>query len=896
MLRASLLVTATMLLCALAPEWGSAQASQPAADAHASAPVISAARVQGSISVDGRLDEIGWSHAPPFTEFTQTDPVEGAPATERTEVRILYDDAALYIGAILYDSAVVQRRLGRRDAYFGDSDWFTASLDSYHDHRTAYQFRINPAGVRGDEVQSGGFLGDASWDPVWEGSATVTDSGWVAELRIPFSQLRFSREQIQTWGIQLERSISRTQERAVFAFTPKSEFGGIARYGHLVGLGGVKPGRRLEVLPYTVARAEYINVTPGDPFQSESDYIARAGMDLKYRVASNLTLDATINPDFGQVELDPAVVNLTAFETFYEEKRPFFVEGAEIFNFGEGSSLGGDQLLYSRRIGRAPQVWPQEAVNADLPEATPILGAAKLTGKSAGGWSIGLLDAVTSPARARYVDVLGNEDRAPVEPLSNYFTARLRRDLRDGQSAIGGILTAVNRDLGDEFLASQLRSAAYAGGVDFKHQWGNRAWLLNGYVISSYIAGEAGVIEAAQRSSARYFQRPDAAYLAVDSTASSLSGYTANLELTRQAGRHWRGGMKLRAVSPGYEVNDLGFQSLVDRIEGNANLRYVENRPGKRFRNWSVSGGPRASWNYGGNLLENGATVSASGQLLNYWSGSLSIGRYLSALDDRLTRGGPLALSPGSRSISANVRSDPRKQLTGLGFVNYRQDEVGGRSYSGSIILRVRPAANWDISVGPTFSGHHAVAQYITTVADSFATHTYGRRYVFSELDQTTFGVETRLNVTFTPQLSLELYAQPFLSSGNFQGLKELSAPRTLEFARYGSEVGTLQRDTLGIYVIDPDGAGPARTFRLSDRNFNFRSLRGNAVLRWEWRAGSTLFLVWQQRRTEYLGAFNVDASYRELGRFDLRRDSRDLLGIKPDNIFLVKINYWLNP
>lgn len=862
---------------------------------HDRAPSIRAARRHGPVVVDGRLNEPAWELASPATEFTQVDPEEGAPASERTEVRVLYDADALYIGARLYDRAGVSTRLARRDATESASDHFSVAFDSYHDHQTAFRFRINPSGVRGDEILTGGFLGDDSWDPVWEAETAVTDSGWVAELRIPFSQLRFSSGREQVWGIQLERVISRTRETAVFSFTPKSQFGGIARYGHLEGIEGIRQARRLEVMPYVVARGDRLNTTP-EAFGRGSEYSVNGGMDLKYRLASNFTVDATLNPDFGQVELDPAEINLTPFESYFQEKRPFFVEGAEVFQFGENAGAwGGTQLLYSRRIGRAPGLWPGDAIHAVLPVSTTILGAAKLTGKTPGGWSVGILNAVTDHETAAYVDALGAHGSAMVEPRSNYFAARLERDLRGGRSSIGGMITAVHRDLETDFLASQLRSAAYTGGVDFRHEWADRAWSLQGYVAGSRISGEPAVLLAAQRSSARYFQRPDASHLRLDPDATALTGYLANLELSKRAGRHWRGRLALSAVSPGLEINDLGFQTAADRVEADLNVRYLENRPGTRLRSWSVAVGPELTWNYGGDLLERGVRFSASGQTLRYLSGGLTVRHAFAGLDDRLTRGGPLVRSVPSTAVSANLHSDPRKSWTGFAFGSYGSDGAGGRNGLLGVNLGLKPASNVSVRVGPTLTARRTTAQYTRSLADSTAPRTFGRRYVFADLDQATVGLETRLNVVFTPGLSLELYAQPFLSSGDYGGLKELSAPRTFSFDVYGADIGTVTRDARGTYTIDPDASGPAQAFKLTDPNFTFRSLRGNAVLRWEWRAGSTLFLVWQQRRAAYLSGASLTQDSDRVGRIDAA-DVREIFSIPPDNVIVIKLSYWLNP
>ena len=497
-------------------------------------PVSRAVRATGHITLDGRLDERAWTEAPPTTIFTQIDPLEGQPASQQTEVRVVYDNDALYVGARLHDSGPITARLGRRDMSLGDSDWFGVMIDSYHDHRTAFGFDVNPAGVRRDEVKTID-QDDNSWDPVWEVATSQDSAGWVAEYRIPFSQLRFSSAADQTWGVQFERVIGRNHEYAVSTFIPKRERGGVPRYGHLSGLHDVRPGKRFELLPYTVSRAEYVD-RGANPFKSRDEYNATAGVDLVVRASSNLTMNATVNPDFGQVEVDPAVVNLGVYETFFQEKRPFFVEGSAIFAFGADGTSGG-QLFYSRRIGREPSLSPPTA-RADLPDATTILAAAKLSGK-AGGWSLGALEAVTDRETARYRDA-GDVDREmTVEPLSNYFVGRARRELNDGRTFIGGIVSAVNRRLDSEVLSATLRRSGYAAGVDFRHELGDRTWVIQGDAEASRVAGTPNAMVLVQQQPNHYLQRPDATHLDVDSSATSLLGYSVNASLAKQQG--WSG-------------------------------------------------------------------------------------------------------------------------------------------------------------------------------------------------------------------------------------------------------------------------------------------------------------------------------------------------------------------
>jgi hypothetical protein len=874
---------------------------------HEAAPRALAVRSADAIQVDGRLDEATWASAPPMTEFIQVEPQEGVEVTERTEVRVLYDDQALYIGARLHDREPLTTRLARRDAMVPDSDFFVVYLDSYHDHETAYRFATNPSGMKRDEIVSGGRdMGDNSWDPVWDVATSIDEEGWMVEMRIPFSQLRFSRDDEQVWGIQVERKINRNQERALFSFTPRTERGGVARYGHLEGIRGIRPGRRLELLPYVGGRAEFRDVTsaggPGEtnPFRTGSDYFGNAGVDLKFRITSNVTLDATANPDFGQVEVDPAVLNLTAFETQFDEKRPFFVEGSEIFSFGEGGPVGstgrGPQLLYSRRVGRAPQgEAPGTALFADAPGTTTILGAAKLTGKMGDGWSVGLLEAVTGREEARWLDDAGARGTTTVEPLTNYAIGRLRRDFLGGRTRFGLIATAVNRELAGDPLRDRLRSSAYSAGVEFRHDSPNRTWRFSSSFSPSLVQGSPGAIARTQRSSSRYYQRPDAGHLDFDPGATSLSGYYAMVDLNKQAGKY-QAKLALAGASPGYEVNDLGFQTAADRFIMDTNFMIQETRPGAVFRRWDVRGGPDGVWNYGGQRVFAEFNVFGSYQLLNYWGGGGRIAYNPETFDDRLTRGGPLSREPARWSGNVSLNSDNRKTATVRGSFNWATDDAG--SWRNGVELNVtwKPSDNWELRLGPSLSRSFAVAQYVAAVADSLATETFGSRYVFAGLDQSTLGVETRVNITFSPTISFEMYAQPFMASGDYRAPKELAAPRTFAFRTYGEDAGTVTRAEDGRFRVDPDGDGPAVPFAIRDLDFNVRSLIGNAVFRWEWRPGSTLFLVWQQSRADRL-AYGSPLDGRDpVGTFRPWQDTRDLLTMKGDNIFLVKVNYWLNP
>ncbi len=875
---------------------------------HEEAPTARAVHIAETISVDGRLDEPVWMTAPAVAEFWQMSPDEGAPATRPTEVRLLYDDEALYIGAWLWDDRGrdVPTRLYRRDVPFMESDVLSVHFDTYHDHRTSYRVVMNPSGAKRDVIliagQGGGLAGlaggDVSWNPVWEGKTTVSNEGWFAEIRIPFSQLRFGRAEEQVWGLQIERKDRAGQSDAQWVYTPSTEVGSVPRFGHLVGIRGVRSGHRLELLPYLGGRAEYVAAPQSDevsfanPFPSDADYFGYGGIDLKYLVTQNLVVDATVNPDFGQVEVDPAVINLTAYETRLSERRPFFVEGADNFRFGEEEST---QILYTRRIGRSPQgSLPRDAIYHSSPPATTIIGAAKLTGKTAKGWSLGVLNAVTAGEGASWVGADQTVHRQDVEPLTNYFAGRARRELRGGETMYGALFTAVHRD--DVVPLDQtLHSAAYSGGVDFRHEWSGRRWLLAGYFSSSLVSGTSAALIGTQRRSSRYFQRPDADYLEVDSAATSLFGYSTRLAFEKQTGQV-RFDAVASAVSPGYEVNDIGFQTIADRIGAAFTLEYVEFQRGRHFQNWSVRTSQDWAWNYGGDLV--GAEIGLVGeaQLLDFSRLQASFSYLPPMINTALTRGGPGTQDPAGYSGLMSYRTDRRKKLFGNVALRLTGDRSGAweREIEAGVGLGV--SETLDVSVGPTFTNSRVTAQYVTSIAAPLEQETFGRRFVFADLRQRTLAFDVRVNVVLSPEVSFELFAQPLISTGDYEGLKELATPRSFRFSRYGTDVGTLTRtDDQKGYRIDPDGTGPALPFTIDDRDFSHRSFRANAVFRWEWRPGSTLFLVWQQRRLNELEAFRVERG-TDAGQFRFGRDARDIFRQRPDNVFLIKASFWMSP
>ncbi len=863
-------------------------------------PAASATRRTGPVVLNGRLDEAAWAAASPITDFTQQRPDDGAPPTERTEVRIIYDDDAVYVGARMFDShgrAGVTSRLVRRDDS-PESDVLRIDFDPYHDRLHSVEFDVNPAGWRGDATDT-----DRSWDPVWEAASHVDSLGWTAEVRIPLGQLRFSRDSVQAWGLNLTRITQRTQERDLWAYWSQKDPGGPSYFGDLTGLRVHSTPERVELLPYVVTRAKRLGSgDPRSPFYRPHRSDLRAGGDAKLLLTNSFTLSATVNPDFGQVEVDPAVVNLSAYETFFPEKRPFFVEGSNVFAFGQpGCNLNcgfGLFPFYTRRIGRAPQgagLASAAGRYADVPDNTTILGAAKVTGRTQSGYSVGVIDAVTRGADAEVETADGRRIALPVEPLTNSFVGRVKRDLRRGNVVVGAMATSVDRRLDNAGLASLIPRSAETGGADVEAFWKQHTYRFYGALSASRVAGDSLAVARVQRAPARYFQRPDRAAArdglfadAYDPSATALAGYGAIARLSKEGGS-WIGDLNASSVSPGYETNDLGFLRTAGRrwVNGSAGRQFTT--PTRWYRTLTSLAGAEQYRNFDGDVTNADVIAYASAQFLNYWSASLGVQHDVTAVADGETRGGPAVLEPEATYLFGNVATDPRRRVVLRTNVNGARDIDGGYSASVGLSASVRPAANVRLSVGPGYSVVRNTQQFVTSVADTTARAFFGRRYVFSEIVQRQLSMTLRGSATFTPALSLDLFVQPLIAGGDYRGFEEFAAPRTHRKLVYGRDVGTSTpvRDTAGAvtaYTIDPDGPGRAAPFTVGNPDFNFRSLRGTGVLRWEWRPGSTAYLVWTQTRNDVA----------PLGDLSFGRDRSALFAAPADNIFVLKVSYRL--
>ena len=830
------------------------------------------------------MDDLVWQLAPVFSGFVQRDPDEGEPATEKTEFRVLYTDDALYIGVRAYDSNVdeIAALLTRRDQH-SPSDQIAVMIDSYRDRRTAFQFGVNPAGVKQDAFLFDDNNQDNRWDAVWDVATSIDAEGWTAEFLIPFNQLRFTKADMNTFGFNVYRRVNRLNEEQYWRPLPKDVSGRVSLFGDLTGIESITPPRRLEIMPYTLARTSRETAEFGNPFRTGSAGSATVGADIKFGLGPALTVSATINPDFGQVEADPAVVNLSAFESFFPERRPFFNEGLDIFRFGLASGDGdGSQegLFYTRRIGRQPQGSPDDRGGfAEQIDQTTILAAAKISGKTEDGWSIGFTGAVTGAQAADVTDSIGGSYGDIVEPSTTYIVGRLSRDLREGHTKIGLFATTVQRSLPErlDFLHRQ----AVTGGLDWTHRFNDDTYQFSGRLFGSYVEGSAEAITRTQKSSARYFQRPDADHVEFNPDRTTLGGVGAGINFGKTAGNwRWSGGVDTR--SPGIEVNDIGFQRAADEtIQWTwINRRWLQ--PGKVFRRFNVNLNQWSVWNYGWDRLGIGGNVNANFTLTNYWNGYFGYNRQFKSLATGQLRGGPAIDRPGASNGWFGFQSDSRKSLRGgAGGWFFFQDENDTWGGGLNVNLSWRPVTNMDFTASPGINWNNDEWQYLDseTIADN-------TEYVFGDLRQTTVSMTFRGNVTLSPTFSLQAYVQPFVSAGRYEAFRRIDEPRAATFWDQFETFDNGQMiETDGEIELDFDRDGTG-DMDLGNPDFTFLSFRSNLVLRWEYSLGSTVFLVWQHGR---------NGSNSE-GRFDIGNNFSELFTSDFENVLLVKLNYWINP
>jgi hypothetical protein len=858
--------------------------------ARTSARVAAASRRVGAVAVDGRMDESAWATASAHNTFWQREPNEGGSSGFPTEFRLLYDDHALYIGVRAFDPQpqLIRGLLTRRDVD-SSSDWISVKIDSYHDRRTAFAFAVNPAGVQRDVLHFNDVEQDPGWDAVWESATSTDGKGWTAELRIPYNQLRFANADEQAWGLQVMRRVQRTQELSVWSPWPKEAFQEVSLYGTLVGVRGIGPARRLELLPYALGGAQLYSPDGADPVLDGHDAVTGLGLDLKFGLGPSFTLSGTINPDFGQVEADPSQLNLTASEVFFQEKRPFFVEGTDIFRFslGQGDGDGSvETLFYTRRIGAAPHGDPEDYGDYwDAPGATTIYSAAKLSGKTASGWSVGLLDAVTGQEDAIVAaegESAADSERVILEPLTNYAVARVRKDMREGRSSIGAAVTAVNRSIEGTKL-DWLHDQAYTGGVEAVHRFWDEKWTADIRLAGSYVHGSPEALDETQTSSVHWFQRPDADHLDYDPTRTSLTGGALLWSFGKTAGGHWRIQTGADTRSPGFEANDIGFQRGADYYIQWFWAQYREDKPGDVLRNYAVNFNLWRVWDWSPQTITTGGNVNGSAQFLNYWGVGGGAGIDWNEQDPGGLRGGPLLrrdpIFPAWFNAWTDARRSVNATVNGFGFY-----APASGSYGGNVnpLLNLQARSNLELSVGPTLAYNIDDNQYVDEVEDTMG----DPHYVMGRIRQVTTALTLRASYTFSPHMGLQLDAQPFVSTGRYSEYKEPINPQADDYDdRYYVFQPGDSMDADGQRSVDRNGDGiPDFTFELAD--FNFRELRSNLVFRWEYRPGSTFFLIWSHGRTS-------EAATPD-GRYVLADDLSALADETGEHVVLAKHNYSL--
>lgn len=826
--------------------------------------------------IDGSLNDVCWSTGTWSGDYTQWIPNEGAKPSQPTQVKILYDDQNIYVAIRAFDNEPdkILRRAGRRDELSGDMAGIC--FDSYHDHRTGFEFDMTAAGQKLDMVLTNPWEAELNWNAVWYGKVGSEDSAWTIEMEIPFSQLRYSNEEEQVWGIHLWRWIDRLQEESDWEPQSNSSPGLLYLFGELHGIKGLKKSQRVELVPYTLGKIKTYPKEAGNPFAHKGwNAMGNIGLDAKVGVGSNFTLDMTVNPDFGQVESDPSVMNLTAFETFFEEKRPFFLEGRNIFNFG----FDDNSLFYSRRIGHSPSYSPDLATGEYLktPDNTTILSAVKFSGKTSKGLSVGLMQSFTANEKATLRSSSG-ESKVVVEPFTNYFVGRIQRDINNSNTVIGGIFTSTNRFINDSYLKF-LNKDAFTGGLDLLQYWKDKEYFLEAKLLGSNIRGDNRAIEDMQLSSARYYQRPDAGHLSLDTSLNQLSGYGGKIKVGKGSKDHWRYSTEISWKSPGLDLNDLGYMQVSDVVNQKNIISYFATNPVSIFRTYRIGFDQFNNWDFDGIYLNSGGDFNLYLEFLNKWSFMNSAGYVGKTLDTRLLRGGEAMMVPHIWAESFTIRSDFSKKINVELLFNAKSS--GDNSYKSVSVspgISARLMDNLRVSLNASYAVNRDNLQYVDTAMVGSNTH-----YILGRINQETLGLTFRIDYYITPEISLQYYASPFATVGKYSDYKIITNPKSGEYKNRFQLISNTVRSGDNFAVFENGNEAPDYTF--SNPNFNFNQMRSNLVFRWEYRPGSQIYLVWSNERTDWLNP----------GYAPLRNAPHRLSDAEPTNIFLVKFNYWFS-
>ena len=807
-------------------------------------------------TIDGNLTDPAWDSVVWTSDYVEFEPDVGTDPTQQTKMKITYDDKNLYVAFRCYESDLskIEKRLGRRDDFPGD--WVELNIDSYNDDRTAFSFTASVSGVKGDEFVSNNGNFDDSWNPIWYLATAQDEEGWTAEMRIPLSQLRFGNEQEQVWGIQSTRRYFANEERSLWQPVPANPPGWVSEFGILRGLKGLKPQKQLEIQPYIVGQLDTFEAEAGNPFRDGRNTRLTGGLDAKIGVTNDLTLDLTINPDFGQVDADPGAIALDGFEIFFQERRPFFVENKSVFDFRVGGNA--DNVFFSRRIGRTPQGNAtgdrSKGEFVDFPNNSTILGAAKFSGKTKDGWTIGVLESVTAKEFAEIAlddrdeitdplemeGTLGTPRKDLVEPLTNYFVGRVQKDFNDRNSFIGGIFTATHRDMQPE--VSFLHKQAYTGGIDFNHNWNDRKYYLSGRGIVSRVNGSPEAISRTQTSLTHLFQRVDASHVQVDPTKTSLTGSGGNFEIGRGRGE-WRYNVGGNWRSPELELNDIGFLRQADQIRQFANVRRFWNKPSSWFRQANLGVSQFTEYDFEGNYNRIQYELQGYVNWKNNWWSESGIGHKPRIFTNTFLRGGPRWRFSDENFVFLFSGTDSRKKFSMHAGYVYSQAQQDNFSFQ-RFVLRFfyQPLDNLSLSLINEYEQNPNQTQYVTQ-----ADFDGSPRYILGNIDNENLSMTLRVNYSINPNLTIQYYGQPFIFKAKFNKFNFVNNAANEDLnqriTRYNDNQISFNE---GVYAVDEDTDGTT-DYSFGDPDFNFVQFRSNLVLRWEYIPGSELFLVWSQ-------------------------------------------------
>ena len=830
-------------------------------------------------SIDGKLDDKSWEIVEWTSDFIEREPDENTPPTEQTKFKIIYDDKNLYLAFRCYDKSPkdIVKRLSRRDGFEGD--WVEINIDSYNDKRTGFSFTSSVSGVKGDEfISQNGNNWDGSWNPIWYLKTSIDEEGWIAEVKIPFSQLKFGNAENQVWGIQVQRRFFRAEERSVWQRIPQNAPGWVSEFGELHGLQGIKPQKQLEIQPFITGQTKTYEKEIGNPYRDGQDNALNGGLDAKIGITNDLTLDLTINPDFGQVEADPAAIALDGFQIFFREQRPFFVENKNIFDYSFAD--GADNVFYSRRIGRNPQGFANTESNefSKTPSNTTIIGAAKFSGKTKNGWSLGVLETVTAREVAKITDGT-NKRKEIVEPLTNYFVARAQKDFNNRNSFVGTIFTATHRDFKNDAL-DFLRKSAYTGGIDFQHNWKNRKYFLNANFVASHVLGSKEAIASTQSSLTHLFQRVDASHVEIDPNRTSLTGTGGRFQVGKSSEGHWRYNGSLMWRSPELELNDIGFLRQADEIKQTGNIYYQTLKPFGGFRRINLGFNQFTTFDFDGNFNRLQMAVNTNLNLKNNWFINSEVVYKPFIYTNTILRGGPRFRFSEEVFEYINFSSDSRKKFR----YNFGVYNSNGKNNSFSYLefdsgFTYQPINALTFSLSPNYTINKNKTQYVTSVQ-------YGSesKYITASINQTTLSATVRLNYSINPNLTIQYYGQPFISRGTYKEFNFVTNPTANYYKDRVSHYDASQislDDTVNSYSVDEDRNGSV-DYRIDNPNFSEVQFRSNLVVRWEYIPGSELFFVWSQ---------GIDGSANPNDNL-LRGLDSQLFNRVPENIFLIKATY----